>query len=81
MNFPVACTRIAVSIDPAVTVGGGNSDETGIIVAGVDERNHAYVIQDLSVKFSPTELATIAVKAFHMHAANRIIEKPTRAAT
>ena len=72
LNFPVACTRIVVSIDPAVTVGE-DSDETGIIVAGVDERNHAYVIQDLSVKFSPTEWATIAVKAFHMHAANRII--------
>jgi phage terminase large subunit-like protein len=71
-NYPVAFTRIVVAIDPAVTVSE-DSDETGILVCGVDGRNHAYVLQDLSGKYSPTEWANIAVEAYKYHAADRII--------
>ena len=71
-EFPVSCQRIVVAIDPAVSVTE-NSDETGILVCGVDDRNHAYVLQDLSGKYSPTEWANIAVKAYHFHAADRIV--------
>jgi hypothetical protein len=39
--------RIVVAVDPAVT-SGEDSDETGIIVAGVDRDGQAYVLDDLT---------------------------------
>jgi phage terminase large subunit-like protein len=42
--------RIVVAIDPAVSSNEG-SDETGIIVAGRDERGHGFVIEDLSGRY------------------------------
>lgn len=64
--------RVVVAIDPAVT-SGEKSDETGIIVVGLGEDGHGYVVEDLSGKFSPTEWARRAVEAYHRHAADRII--------
>jgi phage terminase large subunit-like protein len=64
--------RIVVAIDPAISVSE-DSDETGIIVAakGFDER--AYVLEDLSGKFSPTEWATRAIAAYRRWSADRIV--------
>ena len=69
-----ALKRIVVAIDPAVT-SGENSDETGIIVAGADERSpsHGYVLEDLSGRYRPEEWAKTAVEAYHRHKADRII--------
>ena len=64
--------RIVVAIDPAVT-SGENSDETGIIVAGVSNDGHYYVIEDCTVKASPDAWARTAVDAYHRHNADRII--------
>lgn len=65
--------RVVVAIDPAISVGE-DSDETGIIVAGLDwDDHHAFVIEDLSGKYSPTEWAMKAVAAYRRHRADRIV--------
>jgi len=64
--------RVVVAIDPAVT-SGENSDETGIVVAGITSDNHYYVIEDLSCRESPDGWARIAVDAYHRHKADRIV--------
>ena len=64
--------RIVVAIDPAVT-SGDDSDETGIVVAGVSNDGHYYVLEDLTLKASPEKWARQAVEAFHRWKADRII--------
>jgi phage terminase large subunit-like protein len=64
--------RIVVAIDPAVSTSEG-SDETGIVVAGIDEAGHVYVLEDLSGKFGPDEWARRAVAAYQRWSADRII--------
>jgi len=66
--------RVVVAIDPAVSVGE-NSDETGIIVAGLGFDDRAYVLEDLSGKYSPIEWATKAVGAYKRNRADRIISE------
>jgi predicted phage terminase large subunit-like protein len=69
---PDELKRIVVAIDPAVSTNE-NSDETGIIVAGIDGRGHVYVLEDLSGKYAPHEWARKAVDAYDRHKADRII--------
>jgi len=64
--------RIVVAIDPAVT-SGNDSDETGIVVAGISSSGHYYVLEDLTTRTSPDGWARIAVDAYHRHKADRII--------
>lgn len=64
--------RIVVAIDPAVSNNEG-SDETGIVVAGVDRNNDAYVLEDLSGRYAPHEWAAKAIGAYRRHKADRII--------
>jgi len=65
---------VVVAIDPAVTSGEG-SDETGIIVAGSDDRDptHGYVLADLSGRYRPEEWSRIAIEAYRKYHADRII--------
>lgn len=65
-------TRIVVAIDPAVT-SEDDSDETGIIVAGLREDRHIDVLADLSGKFSPREWARIALQAYSRFEADCIV--------
>lgn len=62
--------RIVVAIDPAGTYGP-DSDETGIVVAGVRE-DLGYVIEDLSGRFSPNDWANRAIAAYREHLADAI---------
>lgn len=64
--------RVVVAIDPAASANV-DSDETGIIVAGVDDHGHGYVLEDRSMKGSPAEWASAAVTAHHVHKADRIV--------
>lgn len=64
--------RIVVALDPSVTTKE-NSDETGIIVAGIDDNKHAYILDDKSGVMAPIEWAKVAVRLYHHHAADRII--------
>lgn len=69
---PEHLRRVVVAIDPAVT-SGEDADETGIVVAGVGQDGHGYVIEDLSCRESPQKWAEIAVTAFARHRADRIV--------
>lgn len=64
--------RVVVSIDPA-TSAAKESDETGIIVAGVGEDGHGYVLADLSGRYMPAEWARRAIDAYHDYKADRIV--------
>jgi phage terminase large subunit-like protein len=64
--------RVVVAIDPATT-SGEDSDETGIIVAGMDAAGHGYVLEDVSGRYAPHEWAAIAIAAYRRHGADRII--------
>jgi phage terminase large subunit-like protein len=64
--------RIVVAIDPAVTATS-ESDETGIVVCGIDENDHGYLLADLSGRYSPDAWAQVAVKAYHQFQADRIV--------
>jgi phage terminase large subunit-like protein len=64
--------RIVVAIDPAVSSHEG-SDETGIVVAGKCGNGHGWIIEDLSGRYQPNEWAKIAVDAYKLHAADRIV--------
>jgi len=72
VGFPPDLRRIVVAIDPAVT-SNEDSDETGIIVAGIGIDGHGYVLDDLSLKASPDQWARTAVEAYHAWSADRIV--------
>jgi predicted phage terminase large subunit-like protein len=65
-------TRVVVAIDPAASTSAG-SDETGIVVAGKDERGEGYVLADLSGRYEPAEWAKAAIAAWRSHEADRIV--------
>ncbi len=69
--------RIVVAVDPAVT-GGKDSDECGIVVAGVamagEPRDwRGYVLEDASIKGGPSEWAKAAIAAMERHGAERLV--------
>ncbi|MGQ4351975.1 phage terminase large subunit family protein [Streptomyces drozdowiczii] len=74
--------RVVVAMDPAAT-SGDDSDEMGIIVAGLGQqlipdrngtvRRHGYGIDDLSGRMPPLDAARRAIKAYHEHRADAII--------
>lgn len=64
--------RIVVAIDPAVT-DNEDSDETGIVVAGVGKDGHGYVLDDMTLSASPDKWAKEAVSAYNKYKADRIV--------
>jgi phage terminase large subunit-like protein len=64
--------RIVVAVDPAVT-SAETSDHTGIVVAGITDSEHIYVLADLSVKASPDGWARVAVAALREFGADRVV--------
>lgn len=64
--------RLVVSIDPAIT-SGDSSNETGIIVAGIDANQRGYVLEDLSLRGSPDQWARRAVSAYRKYEADKIV--------
>lgn len=64
--------RIVVAVDPAVT-SGEDSDETGIIVAGVTSDDVAYVLADETCRRSPEGWAKVVVSNYHRYGADRVV--------
>ena len=64
--------RIVVAIDPAVT-SGEDSDETGIVVAGVSSNGHFYVLEDATLRATPDAWGKRAVQSFRDWKADRIV--------
>jgi phage terminase large subunit-like protein len=72
MATPPQLERIVVSVDPAASANL-DSDETGIVVCAKDEKGNGYVLEDLSGKYSPSQWAAVAVKAFERWNADCIV--------
>jgi predicted phage terminase large subunit-like protein len=72
--------RIVVALDPAVT-SGEDSDETGIIVAGLGVDEHGYVLEDGTGKFSPIDWARRAVVLYRKYGADRIVAEANQGGT
>jgi phage terminase large subunit-like protein len=64
--------RIVVGVDPAIS-SGESSNETGIVAVGCDIQGNGYVLDDRSLKGSPTEWANAAIALYHRSNADRII--------
>jgi len=65
--------RIVVAVDPAVT-SNEDSDETGIIVCGIDHDGHGYVLEDCTMtSATPDQWAKRAVEAYYKWGASRIV--------
>lgn len=64
--------RVVVGVDPAIT-SGEDSDETGIVGAGLGADGHGYVLDDASLRGSPSQWATAAVAMYHRLKADRIV--------
>lgn len=71
-SAPCAMRRIVVSVDPAVT-SHEDSDETGIIVAGLGMDGRGYVLDDRSISDKPEKWARRVVETFHEFKCDRII--------
>lgn len=65
-------TRIVVAIDPATT-HHEDSDETGIVVAGLGEEKCAYVLEDLSGRLSPGDWGQRVCEAYWRFKADRVV--------
>lgn len=70
-NRPVL-ERIVIAIDPATTTHA-QSDETGIIIAGIDTQKQAYVLEDLSGKLSPHDWGRRVVDCYYRLKADRVV--------
>lgn len=69
---PPHLTRVVIAIDPAVS-DTPDSDETGIIAAGLGADGFGYVIEDRSGRMGPAQWAREAVDMYHRHKADSII--------
>ncbi len=64
--------RTVVGVDPAVTYGP-ESDETGIVVAGIDAERNVYVLADYSGRYPPDRWAERVAAAYELHRAGRVV--------
>ena len=69
-----AVVRIVVAVDPAVT-SNPDSDETGIVVAGLTNTAHVIVLADLSCRQTPMGWGQVAVAAYWARHADRIVSE------
>ena len=64
--------RVVIGVDPAVT-SDENSDETGIIVAGIGYDEKIYVLDDLSGRYTAPEWAKTVCRACYDYGASCIV--------
>jgi phage terminase large subunit-like protein len=64
--------RIVVAIDPAVT-SGEESDETGIVVAGMTGDGHYYILADKSLRTTPDHWARVAIGQYEEWKADKVV--------
>ena len=72
VKLDVELKRIVVAIDPNAS-DNENSDEIGIIVAGIDNNENGYVLEDASMLGSPQDWGTRAVSEYYKYDADRIV--------
>jgi len=64
--------RIVVAIDPAVSKNK-ESDETGIVVCGIDDKKDLYVLDDGSGRYTPQQWGGEAIALYKRWMADRIV--------
>jgi len=64
--------RIVIAVDPAVTSNDG-SDETGIVVCGLGEDMHCYVLEDRTGRYTPNGWATVVCRLYNKYKADRVV--------
>lgn len=64
--------RLVVAIDPAIT-SGDSANETGIIAAGVDDKQHGYTLEDATLRGSPDAWARRAISLYRKYEADKIV--------
>jgi hypothetical protein len=69
---PTSIERIVVAIDPATTTNVG-SNETGIVVAGIDGARRGYALDDESGVYKPEEWARKAISMYDTYDADCIV--------
>ncbi|MDR1560927.1 MAG: terminase family protein [Holosporaceae bacterium] len=69
---PHFLNNVVIGVDPALT-SGANSDETGIIVVGMDGFGHGYVLDDLSISTTPEVWAKRVIDAYMKYYARLIV--------
>ena len=67
-----ALKRTVVALDPAVT-NTEESDQHGLIAAGIADDQAGYVLEDSSVSGSPKDWADAAIALYHKHSADAIV--------
>lgn len=65
-------TRIVVAVDPAVS-SKKTSDETGIVVVGIDARGMGYVLEDATSIYTPLGWAKKVVSLYKKWMADRVV--------
>lgn len=65
-------SRIIVSADPATT-NKDKSNEYGIIVMGLNASGKCVLLDDFSGNFTPTDFASMCIKAYHNHNADAVV--------
>jgi hypothetical protein len=69
---PPTMKRIVVAVDPAIT-SKETSDETGIVVCGIDGDNDGYVLEDCTLRGSPQQWAGAVIAAYYRWNADRVV--------
>jgi phage terminase large subunit-like protein len=64
--------RVVVAIDPSTT-SKETSDEAGVVAVGKGVDGHGYVLEDATLRGSPSQWGSAAVTAYHKHKADRIV--------
>lgn len=64
--------RLVVAVDPAVT-SSEDADESGIVIAGVADAGHMFILDDLSMRGTPDAVCRRALEAYHFHKADCIV--------
>lgn len=64
--------RVVVAVDPSGSAKR-TADEAGIVVCGLGVDGHGYVLEDLSGRYSPRDMAQKACDAYHRHNADRLV--------
>jgi len=64
--------RIVIAVDPAVTAHE-RSHESGVVVCGIDENSHFYILDDASKVAPPDQIMASAVRLYHEHMADCIV--------
>lgn len=64
--------KVVIGVDPAGSCKNG-SDETGIIVAAATRDKHAYVLDDQSGKYTPSQWAAKIIQLYDQYKADRVV--------